>query len=27
LVFDISVTPEGSDQTSDLRFKRQFFTD
>ena len=27
LVFDISVTPEGSDQASDLRFKRQFFTD
>ncbi len=27
LVFDISVTPDGSDQTSDVRFKRQFFTD
>jgi len=27
LIFDISVTPEGSDQTSDVRFKRQFFTD
>ena len=27
LVFDISVTPEGSNQSSDLRFKRQFFTD
>jgi hypothetical protein len=27
LVFDISVRPEGSDQTSDVRFKRQFFTD
>jgi hypothetical protein len=27
LVFDISVTPEGSNQASDLRFKRQFFTD
>lgn len=27
LVFDISVTPAGSDQVSDVRFKRQFFTD
>jgi hypothetical protein len=27
LVFDISVTPEGSDRASDVRFKRQFFTD
>lgn len=27
LIFDISVTPEGSDKTSELRFKRQFFTD
>jgi hypothetical protein len=27
LVFDISVRPEGSDQNSDVRFKRQFFTD
>jgi hypothetical protein len=27
LVFDISVTPEGTTQASDLRFKRQFFTD
>ena len=27
LVFDISVTPEGSDKTSDVRFKRQFYTD
>jgi hypothetical protein len=27
LVFDISVTPAGSDQASDVRFKRQFFTD
>ncbi len=27
LVFDISVTPEGSDRVSDVRFKRQFFTD
>ena len=27
LVFDISVTPDGSDQVSDVRFKRQFFTD
>ena len=27
LVFDISVTPEGSKQASDVRFKRQFYTD
>ena len=27
LVFDISVMPSGSDQVSDVRFKRQFFTD
>lgn len=27
LVFDISVKPEGVDQSSDLRFKREFFTD
>jgi len=27
LIFDISVTPEGSDAASDVRFKRQFFTD
>jgi hypothetical protein len=27
LVFDISVTPEGSDRAGDIRFKRQFFTD
>jgi hypothetical protein len=27
LVFDISVTPAGSDRVSDVRFKRQFFTD
>jgi len=27
LIFDISVTTEGSDKSSDLRFKRQFFTD
>ena len=27
LVFDISVRPDGSDQASDVRFKRQFFTD
>jgi len=27
LIFDISVTPEGVDRPSDLRFKRQFFTD
>ena len=27
LVFDISVTPEGEDQVSEVRFKRQFYTD
>ena len=27
LIFDISVMPDGSDQSSDVRFKRQFFTD
>ncbi|MDH3612606.1 MAG: DUF4426 domain-containing protein [Gammaproteobacteria bacterium] len=27
LIFDISVTPEGVDSASDVRFKRQFFTD
>jgi hypothetical protein len=27
LIFDISVTPDGSDESSDVRFKRQFFTD
>ena len=27
LVFDISVTPEGADRASELRFKREFFTD
>ena len=27
LVFDISVTPEGADTASDVRFKRQFYTD
>lgn len=27
LVFDISVKPEGVEQSSDLRFKREFFTD
>ena len=27
LVFDISVTPEGVDQASTVRFKRQFYTD
>lgn len=27
LIFDISVIPEGADSTSDVRFKRQFFTD
>jgi len=27
LVFDISVTPDGADRASELRFKREFFTD
>lgn len=27
LIFDISVAPEGVDTASDVRFKRQFFTD
>lgn len=27
LIFDISVTPEGSDSPSEVRFKRQFYTD
>ena len=27
LIFDISVTPDGRDESSDVRFKRQFFTD
>jgi hypothetical protein len=27
LIFDISVLPEGVDKASDVRFKRQFFTD
>ncbi len=27
LIFDISVMPDGKDQSSDVRFKRQFFTD
>ena len=27
LIFDISVIPEGADTASDVRFKRQFFTD
>ncbi|NND48314.1 MAG: DUF4426 domain-containing protein [Woeseiaceae bacterium] len=27
LVFDISVTPDGTDKASDVRFKRQFYTD
>jgi hypothetical protein len=27
LVFDISVLPEGADTASDVRFKRQFYTD
>lgn len=27
LIFDISVKPEGADSASDVRFKRQFYTD
>jgi hypothetical protein len=27
LIFDISVLPEGEDQASEVRFKRQFYTD
>ena len=27
LIFDIGVKPEGGDQASEVRFKRQFFTD
>ena len=27
LVFDISVVPEGSDTRSEVRFKREFYTD
>jgi len=27
LIFDISVIPEGEDRSSDVRFKRQFYTD
>ena len=27
LVFDISVTPEGQNTPSDVRFKREFYTD
>jgi hypothetical protein len=27
LVFDISVKPDGTDEASDVRFKRQFYTD
>ena len=27
LIFDISVTPQGSTEVSEVRFKRQFFTD
>ncbi len=27
LVFDISVTPDGEDSSSELRFKREFYTD
>ncbi len=27
LIFDISVTPEGVERASDVRFKREFFTD
>jgi hypothetical protein len=26
LIFDISITPEGIDSATDVRFKRQFFT-
>ena len=26
LIFDISVTPDGIDTATDIRFKRQFFT-
>lgn len=27
LVFDISITPEGAERSSDVRFKREFFSD
>ena len=27
LIFDISITPDGVDKPSDIRFKRQFFSD
>jgi DNA-directed RNA polymerase specialized sigma54-like protein len=27
LIFDISITPQGADAPSEVRFKRQFFTD
>ena len=27
LIFDITVQPEGVDMPSDVRFKRQFYTD
>jgi hypothetical protein len=27
LIFDISVRPEGADKVSEVRFKRQFYTD
>ena len=27
LIFDISVTPEGSSTASEMRFKREFYTD
>ena len=27
LIFDISVTPDGEDSSSEVRFKRQFYTD
>ncbi|MCH7501742.1 MAG: DUF4426 domain-containing protein [Proteobacteria bacterium] len=27
LIFDISVTPDGEDTSSEIRFKRQFYTD
>jgi hypothetical protein len=27
LIFDITVTPDGADTASEVRFKRQFYTD
>ena len=27
LIFDIAVSPEGSDESTDIRFQRQFYTD